>query len=1434
MKRKWIVLPLCLACVFTAIGAAACNKEPQGDQTEVPEYTFEDYKPEMSAPDEGFKIDGVLDESVYAEKTWLRAVKMEKLDSFLDYDAAKAEIEKAATIGMTTHYGTEGMYVAIEYVAAEGEQLYVNPDRSSTQNSIAELYLAMPQAKDIEDKYVCEIDLGPDGSMVFKKNNWGGNWDSYATTNDIMAQLGVQTNGQVGQFIDEGQQRATEYTMELFIPWEYIDKIGGEGTADQIKAGDVRMNLAPITSYNYTGTDDKVDRWWWMLGSQLDDGAWGNLNGWYHFDGNGLKAYDIDIEVKNEGGAVMERFGYDQAVANNSVTFLTYADETHAIKSVTVNGVEYVEKTSAIGNGSFTVPASAVTGDIKVVVEFMDYTPEAVEYTLNVKLARFGVTAVAPVGTEIKLTGLQDYDVTVGENGVAKANVLPGTYTASVVSEEGETKYLDTRVLLRINEEGTPVDVTFGNDVFTQALYGDWKGTTIDDSNAYLENGYFTNTGNSVMAITNETFMDSVFTLKMNTDTRKNWSGIGLFFADGKAVRLELGPNNTFGNKIDVQIGARNDGGIPYITPVEYTGDVWHWFNFDTDGSYTTAWNSGTSLAFTVVRDGATLYLFIAIDGNADSLKYFGKCTIPEEYASQEGHWGVFSADAPNTTHYFALDDTAEGVAEWVELTKFSVKLPESVANGKVEADKTTAEIGETITVTITPDTGYAINELLVNGQPAQLTNGKLVLTYNGVKEITVTVTFVQADPVTVEFTVPALARLGETVDLNGKTVTFASVSPQDATVADDSVTISLIPGTYTVTLNGYGGAVAALTVKVENDGSTSVNGSTGSALNFVYDAFAGNTVGNPGSPVATIDDSTTNEDGTVSANGKFWTLMNEQTNASVFTVTVKYSDLSAGSVYFGYLFSDNKGVLAQLDVQRNADALTGLNLQWRMWSGDYISDDNILNIGFGGASTTDFNTVFQGDGVDITIVRAADGKTFYMFLSAHGEDSLSLRTWKNIPDGYASQTGVWAFGADSPVADANFAVGLETDAEKVAATVEKAYFSVNASKAEGEINNHGEISVSAEKALILDGSITVSISADLGYVIDQLLINGTDRAAELVNGSLTLTAADCPEGSQTITVVASFKEATTAQIEASVTANRFGKDIADGLTIIFAGSSSAELTVTGGKVTGTLNVGDVYTVSVDGYPFSTLTVTAEADGTLKVTGGEDNALVFVYDVFEAGGVGNMNDLVIDESHANDADSYFVNKHHNTVLANTNETFGDSVFTVTFKNSQATKNNRWGIEYIVDVNGTEYGLRATVKVSAENDATNGKLMFQWYGESNPQWGWGISNINPVWDRIALESETYNADAYKNAFLTGDGIDFTAVRSGNDIYYFVTIHGQADSTLYCGSFTLTGDYVKEGCWAIAIADAKQGEQIHFSLSDDAEEVAEWVGKASAEE
>ena len=324
---------------------------------------------------------------------------------------------------------------------------------------------------------------------------------------------------------------------------------------------------------------------------------------------------------------------------------------------------------------------------------------------------------------------------------------------------------------------------------------------------------------------------------------------------------------------------------------------------------------------------------------------------------------------------------------------------------------------------------------------------------------------------------------------------------------------------------------------------------------------------------------------------------------------------------------------------------------------------------------------------------------------------------------------------------------------------------------------------------------------------------------------------------SNTITVVASFKKATTANIEATVTGNRLGEVTAleNGTELLFEGVSSGKFTVKDGKVTGELSVGEEYLVTVVGKAYLPLNVKVEESGKLTVTGGTDNTLAFAYDMFQTGadGVGNMTDIVIDDTHANEDDGYIINKHHNTVFANTTDTFGDSVFTVNFKNSQATKNNRWGIEYIVIVNGVEYGLRATLKVGTDAGFEN-KLVFQWYGEGNPAWGWGVSNMGNSWTNIVVETTAYNNDAYKEAFLNGEGIDFTVVRSGNEVHSFLAIHGTADSVFYCDSFTLTGDYTQEGYWTIAIADAKQDEQIHFALSDKAEDVAAWVAKVPTQE
>lgn len=369
MKKRFVsVVAVCIsACLSASILAGCAEATPKG-------YIFANPPTAgLARPDTGFSIDGVFDETAYQNQRWLRGVKVEKDNDNLTYDGAQNDVNSASTFAMTSVFGDKGIYIATEYKAAEGEQIYVNPDRGSTLNSITELYFAPAKLASINEIGACEIDMQPSGSLLFKRKAADGGWREFPAPNAIMAQLGTTCNGEFGETISEGGQRATGYTCELFVPWEYVDKIGGEGTADVIRnGGEIFLNAAPITSYNYLGTNSSSDRWWWMVGSQLDNGAWGNIDGWYHFNENGLVSYDIDIVV-TEGGCAMERFGYDFAVANNSVTFLVKADEGYGIGGVTVNDENYsvtYTDTAAQREGYFTIPAAKVTANLSVNVEF--------------------------------------------------------------------------------------------------------------------------------------------------------------------------------------------------------------------------------------------------------------------------------------------------------------------------------------------------------------------------------------------------------------------------------------------------------------------------------------------------------------------------------------------------------------------------------------------------------------------------------------------------------------------------------------------------------------------------------------------------------------------------------------------------------------------------------------------------------------------------------------------------------------------------------------------------------------------------------------------------------------------------------------------------------------------------------------------------------
>ena len=70
-----------------------------------------------------------------------------------------------------------------------------------------------------------------------------------------------------------------------------------------------------------------------------------------------------------------------------------------------------------------------------------------------------------------------------------------------------------------------------------------------------------------------------------------------------------------------------------------------------------------------------------------------------------------------------------------IELT-YAISLPESFEHGTVTSDKAAASIGETVTLTVTPDDGYELENLTVatvdgepSGAPLGLRGGSLELT---------------------------------------------------------------------------------------------------------------------------------------------------------------------------------------------------------------------------------------------------------------------------------------------------------------------------------------------------------------------------------------------------------------------------------------------------------------------------------------------------------------------------------------------------------------------------------------------------------------------------------------------------------------------------------------------------------------------------------
>ena len=440
--RKIAIFGLAIALTGTFCAALAACTDKNG-------YTFEDGTPnaDRAAPDEGFRIDGVLDEAAYENISWLEGPVLRPYYTsdgqgvYYDYDVIREQTEKAAQVKMGTYYGENGIYLAYSFKEQPGKVCYVNPARRPYRNSGVELHIGIPASETMTgDETVSRLTVNANGALSVAKTQ-GDLWMPLYGTKDPanMPYVGLTGNG---TRTDENADR-TEYTFELFLPWGYFDEVGGEGTAQAMKeGGDLVIAPGIVTANNYAGTG-QTDREYYVLSARLDDGAWANAQGWYHFGGNGYVGYDINVK-EAEHGAVQEWMGYDKAPKNSSLTFVTKAEEGYALKEFRVNGTavprDYIRYDMYTSLGAATeknvqkayirLPKREVTGDLEVEAVFEPLASG----TQTLSATVYGADKALLSDTKVTFTrgGEIREGVTDGSGKLTIDGLTPGFYDVSV------------------------------------------------------------------------------------------------------------------------------------------------------------------------------------------------------------------------------------------------------------------------------------------------------------------------------------------------------------------------------------------------------------------------------------------------------------------------------------------------------------------------------------------------------------------------------------------------------------------------------------------------------------------------------------------------------------------------------------------------------------------------------------------------------------------------------------------------------------------------------------------------------------------------------------------------------------------------------------------------------------------------------------------
>lgn len=414
-------------------------------------------------------------------------------------------------------------------------------------------------------------------------------------------------------------------------------------------------------------------------------------------------------------------------------------------------------------------------------------------------------SAVDLSGKTITLEGLHGtYRANIANGTVSVNNIIKGDYTASI-DESFNTlpvTVVDNELQLSFIYNGQRLDVPITTEDFS--FWGTPAAVSKGEMDLPEQYGQYqvklgSNRQNHV--VTKGTYQNVVVDAMFSSAYRAyaNTTGIMLVFADNKGILLGFQDQDDYlkltyrtdnesykFGMTDTLTGWIGDNGE--LTDCKPMKDEWR-----------NKFNSANGLKLTIVRNGNVLLTYV--DGTLVNMH-----VLPEEYAESSCKVGFFSnwgqCDIP-----FAVSGNLESVLNSVAITATGL---DALQHGTAELSQSEYKLGDKIVLNVTPDDGYKLKSITVNGEDmtANVADGKLLLGY--AKEnatYTVVVTFIEVrDAYDVTFLYDT-----EKYSANGLEITLARGGvTEKVTLGSSAVINNLTVGEWAATAR-FGGMTVSL-----------------------------------------------------------------------------------------------------------------------------------------------------------------------------------------------------------------------------------------------------------------------------------------------------------------------------------------------------------------------------------------------------------------------------------------------------------------------------------------------------------------------------------------------------------------------------------------------------------------------------------------------